>query len=76
MSAFRTCKDNVLAHVRQNPLTRRTSADLARNLPGWPRDEIDHALRELEREGMVAREVESTSGGATPTRTYWYVIAA
>ncbi len=76
MSTFPTCKEDVLAHVRQNPLTRRTSADLAWNLPGWPRNEIDDPLRELERECMVAREIEGTNGGATPTKTYWYVTAA
>ncbi|GGO35614.1 hypothetical protein [Deinococcus humi] len=74
MSAFPTCKHDVLAHIRQKPSTRSTAADLAKTLSGWPHNEIDAALYELEHEGMIAREVESTNGGAPPTRTYWYVI--
>ena len=74
MSAFPTCKHDVLVHVRQKPSTRSTAADLARTLSGWPHNEINAALRELENEGIVAREVESSNGGALPTRTYWYLI--
>ncbi len=75
MSTVVTCRDNVRVQVRQHPLTRSTAADLARTLLGWPRNAIDDALSELEHEGIVAREIESTNGGAPPTKTYWYVIA-
>lgn len=70
MSASLTCKHDVLVHGRQKHLTRITAAKFARSLSNCPRNEMDNALRELENNGCVAREVEGTNSEVTLMETY------